>query len=858
MSIRRGRIAALALPIALLAASAASGQPSNGPDVIVGDLPDLASNAPVTIGGVSYKGFAVGTTSCNKGNTPLLWFTGGTDNRHPAISQNLFRYSPTTGRFEQIGQGSLKHGFTALQGTTCSSYFGFGCTATGGTTLGVGCSDPYGAGLNNNPGGMGPKWQVNAATGLFPYPYPTNANSGPVRVRMTELNASPAGSRYFIEGQYIVGDDAAAGNKNNNASWREVSIAASAGTVPNATNFSIAFSAGTGGVIHREQPAIYAWQAVDPTVTISTFDVPNDGRFVLGCKVSGSGPYTYEYALFNLNSHRCAGSIVIPLPGSQNALSGVGFSGAEAVGEPDAYPDPTNPSASDWVASGTDAGSTSVSWAGPAHVGALPNYTPDASVNYKVASFVSGGGNDHSAHVIRWGSMFNFRFTSEVAPASTGSIAVGLWRPGTGTSFVMTNIPTPGGSTVGSLSAACCNGTSCSIATQAACAGGVWGLPGTTCSPNPCINGACCLTNLTCSQYNSTDCTAQGGTYMGDGSACASNPCPTGACCSDTSSACTMGGTSCAAGSTYMGLHTSCGAPPCPTGACCNTSTAACSVGGIACPSGSTFMGAGTACGAVVCVVTEYCAAGSNGCATGPSDERISQFTIGAINNNSGTGNGPTGCYSDFRSNSTTLIPGQTYAVTLLNASAYSGDQAAVWIDWNHNLTFFDTGEQFTLSTANAGATFTGSVVVPSNAPPGSTRMRTRVTWTGTLSPCGSTTYGEVEDYTIVVPLPGTCCRGATCNTSVSQASCTGSGLAGALYITSAGNTCNTAGSTTMPCCHADYNKTSGVTVQDIFDFINDWFAGSSFTSIGGDGSPQPLVVQNIFDYLNAWFAGCL
>ena len=41
--------------------------------------------------------------------------------------------------------------------------------------------------------------------------------------------------------------------------------------------------------------------------------------------------------------------------------------------------------------------------------------------------------------------------------------------------------------------------------------------------------------------------------------------------------------------------------------------------------------------------------------------------------------------------------------------------------------------------------------------------------------------------------------------------------------------TCDASGDTTIPCCYADYNKVNGVSVQDIFDFLNDWFAGSHF-----------------------------
>jgi hypothetical protein len=44
--------------------------------------------------------------------------------------------------------------------------------------------------------------------------------------------------------------------------------------------------------------------------------------------------------------------------------------------------------------------------------------------------------------------------------------------------------------------------------------------------------------------------------------------------------------------------------------------------------------------------------------------------------------------------------------------------------------------------------------------------------------------------------------------------------------------------------------------VQDIFDFLNDWFAGRKSAIVGGDGTTGTLAVQNIFNFLNAWFAG--
>jgi hypothetical protein len=107
-----------------------------------------------------------------------------------------------------------------------------------------------------------------------------------------------------------------------------------------------------------------------------------------------------------------------------------------------------------------------------------------------------------------------------------------------------------------------------------------------------------------------------------------------------------------------------------------------------------------------------------------------------------------------------------------------------------------------------------------------------------------------------VVGSGGVCCRGATCNTTITSAGdCTATGTAGAVF-SGAESACNAATISNAPCCYADYNKANGITVQDIFDFLSDWFAGSPFASVGGDGAAGSLTVQNIFDFLSNWFTG--
>jgi hypothetical protein len=123
-----------------------------------------------------------------------------------------------------------------------------------------------------------------------------------------------------------------------------------------------------------------------------------------------------------------------------------------------------------------------------------------------------------------------------------------------------------------------------------------------------------------------------------------------------------------------------------------------------------------------------------------------------------------------------------------------------------------------------------------------------RVSQSGTGSPGTAATSGTGA---IIISgadnaCNGACCSGSTCS-SITQGACTG-------HFHGVGTACNVFGTNnTSPCCFADYNGVNGITVQDIFDFLADWFAGSSRADINGAG----LGVQDIFDFLSVWFAGC-
>jgi len=137
-----------------------------------------------------------------------------------------------------------------------------------------------------------------------------------------------------------------------------------------------------------------------------------------------------------------------------------------------------------------------------------------------------------------------------------------------------------------------------------------------------------------------------------------------------------------------------------------------------------------------------YCAAGSNDA----SWEHISVVQVGSINNSSST---DPGGYSDYTSLSTDMNIGVGYPITVENGDAWNGDQVGIWVDWNQDMDFEDTGEF--IATSGGPGTFTTTITPPLGSSTGTTRMRIRLKYTGALNPCGTDPWGEVEDYSINV-----------------------------------------------------------------------------------------------------------
>jgi len=346
------------------------------PDVIVADIHDAMSYGSLN----NMSAFAIGTTSCNIGNAPLDWVPDPSPN-HPVIAQNLYRVKD--GRIEQIGLSWLKHGFLALNQSVCGA-----CTTPAGHQLGVNCSDPYSAGLNGSQASLGPRSQVNAATGAITIPHrrlksPPNLLDGRLQVSNGDLNPTMnKGAKYFAEAQYVHPQDAKAGKGNNNASYRQVTFPQQMGQ----------FKLTLGAATVRQLPAIYAWRAESPDVRLFNIDVPHDGRLILGVRSvrMPKGGLHHEIALHNLNSDRSAQALTVRT--QKGAVRGPGFHGVKYVQE--AY------SGADWKAT----------TAGPAISWATQTFTADPNAN-----------------AVRWGTLYSFWFDSDT-PATQAIIR--LFKPG--------------------------------------------------------------------------------------------------------------------------------------------------------------------------------------------------------------------------------------------------------------------------------------------------------------------------------------------------------------------------------------------------------------------------------------------
>jgi len=386
-----------------------SARPTVGPDVVVSGVGSEFLKFGTRDVGVPgspkmVTGYAVASTACNIGDMPAIWIDA--TNQHPVIGQQMYRLFH--GRFEQIGMSWLKHSFCAADSPSCTNLVPGSVSPPPDqscATLGLFMNDTYSGSLNGQQYFLGPRSEVNPATGVFAYPFTLGWNlAGDClykRLQLATSDLSPAnypGARYFCEVSYITSDESSA-VRFNNASYREVLVGSltsgplTGGCTPSPPGYNLSF---TGGLAPFKA-AIEAWKAIDPQVALVYADVPGDGRVAVGARATalGGGEWAYEYAVYNHNAARGIGSLSVPR-GSETGLTLTQIGGNGPVyhsGEP--Y------GAAGWNAEVTVG---AIVWATTPHT------------------------TDPNASAIRWSTIRNFRFQSNRAPSS-GTVTLGLFVP---------------------------------------------------------------------------------------------------------------------------------------------------------------------------------------------------------------------------------------------------------------------------------------------------------------------------------------------------------------------------------------------------------------------------------------------
>ncbi len=369
--------------------------PAAGVDLVVGRISGSALWG--TAGGQSAYSF--GTTLCNVGSVAAT-YEASTPN-HPLVGQNLYRIED--GRLEQIGMGWMRHTWLPLQQSLCCT-----CNPAAGGMLGPGCSDTNSTAADGIQGSLGPRSQVNGFTGSFPYPFQTAGQTGDAvykRLQAPTMDIDPGvhpGAVYVGETFTVDPTDAAAGNGQNGFSWQPLTR--------NPFPTGAAYRLQTIGATTPLQPAIHAWQALEPAVVLRDVQVPGEGLFVAASHAipNGNGTWRYEYAVQNINSDLSGQRFSVDVGTATVTDVGMSFP-AYHSGEP--Y--------------------TNAAWAAS---------TSGGSVAWECAGFAQ----NQNANALRFGTTYSFWFTAD-EPPTAGDVTLGLFKPGgPGPQTVQLDVPSAG------------------------------------------------------------------------------------------------------------------------------------------------------------------------------------------------------------------------------------------------------------------------------------------------------------------------------------------------------------------------------------------------------------------------------
>ena len=143
--------------------------------------------------------------------------------------------------------------------------------------------------------------------------------------------------------------------------------------------------------------------------------------------------------------------------------------------------------------------------------------------------------------------------------------------------------------------------------------------------------------------------------------------------------------------------------------------------------------------------------------------EPITNVTFAGIDNStSATINGS---YSNeyFCSTPANVIQGDSYNISLKgNTNGNFTDYFTVFIDWNQDGVFNNTGEKYDIGTITNSTgvdtkVLTGTILVPATALVGATKMKVVKNYNAYTDSCLDSQYGQAENYVVTVAAPPSC-----------------------------------------------------------------------------------------------------
>jgi len=138
-----------------------------------------------------------------------------------------------------------------------------------------------------------------------------------------------------------------------------------------------------------------------------------------------------------------------------------------------------------------------------------------------------------------------------------------------------------------------------------------------------------------------------------------------------------------------------------------------------------------------------YCTSQGNNA----NNDRISRVVLGTINNSSTATTG----YENFTAISTNIVRGvaTAFTITPFRSATNRAEAYRIWIDFNNDGDFLDTGEQVYNRTAISATSVSGSFTVPTTTTLGAKRMRISMKYNASPTSCEIFARGQVEDYTV-------------------------------------------------------------------------------------------------------------